>query len=278
MKPKLSCADFTFPLLSHENALDVIAMLGFEGVDIGLFEGRSHLRPGPELKQVNRRAKALAKKLKERGLELADVFLIPGASFAAMAPNHPDKRVRGAARSQFQSAVEYAAAAGGRHLTSLPGVFWTAIRKAESLARAVEELSWRVAYAKEQGVIYSVEPHVGSIIPTPKAAAKLVGAVPGLTLTLDYTHFTRIGIPDREIEPLVKYAAHFHCRGARKGRLQTSFTESAIDYARVVKTMRRENYRGYVGLEYVWQDWEHCNESDNLSETVLFRNFLRSLK
>ena len=32
----LTCADFTFPLLSHENSLDLIAMLGFEGGDIGL--------------------------------------------------------------------------------------------------------------------------------------------------------------------------------------------------------------------------------------------------
>ena len=45
MKVKLACADFTFPLLSHQNALQLIAMLGFSGVDIGLFAGRSHLRP-----------------------------------------------------------------------------------------------------------------------------------------------------------------------------------------------------------------------------------------
>ncbi len=45
MSLKLACADFTFPLLPHDKSLDLIAMLGFEGVDIGLFEGRSHLWP-----------------------------------------------------------------------------------------------------------------------------------------------------------------------------------------------------------------------------------------
>ncbi len=35
---------------------------------------------------------------------------------------------------------------------------------------------------------------------------------PGLTLTLDYTHFTRIGLADTEVEPLVQYASHFHAR------------------------------------------------------------------
>src|SRR4051794_26852684 len=37
MKLKLACADFTFPLLSHDHALDLIAILNFQGVDIGLF-------------------------------------------------------------------------------------------------------------------------------------------------------------------------------------------------------------------------------------------------
>ena len=45
MNLKLACADFTFPLLAHDHVLDLIAMLGFEGVDVGLFEGRSYLWP-----------------------------------------------------------------------------------------------------------------------------------------------------------------------------------------------------------------------------------------
>ena len=104
----------------------------------------------------------------------------------------------------------------------------------------------------------------------------MVRGVPGLTLTLDYTHFTRIGLLDAEIEPLVAHASHFHVRGARQDRLQASFKDNTIDYARVLDAMRASRYRGYLGIEYVWIDWEHCNESDNLSETILFRDFLRA--
>ena len=32
MRLKVACADFTFPLLRHEKALDLVAMLEFEGV------------------------------------------------------------------------------------------------------------------------------------------------------------------------------------------------------------------------------------------------------
>jgi hypothetical protein len=31
-----------------------------------------------------------------------------------------------------------------------------------------------------------------------------------------------------------------------------------------------------LGIEYVWIDWEHCNEVDNLSETILWRDFFRA--
>ena len=32
---KLACADFTFPLLLHDGALELIGLLDFDGVDIG---------------------------------------------------------------------------------------------------------------------------------------------------------------------------------------------------------------------------------------------------
>jgi sugar phosphate isomerase/epimerase len=121
-----------------------------------------------------------------------------------------------------------------------------------------------------------VEAHVGSVAPSPREALRLVQQVPGLTLTLDYTHFTRRGVPDSAIEPLVPFASHFHARGARKGRLQAPLKHNTIDYARILRAMKASGYRGFVGLEYVWIDWEHCNEVDNLSETVLLRDFFRS--
>ena len=52
MAPRFACADFAFPLLTHDQALKLIAMLGFDGVDIGLFEERSHLWPSREFQDV----------------------------------------------------------------------------------------------------------------------------------------------------------------------------------------------------------------------------------
>jgi sugar phosphate isomerase/epimerase len=275
MSLKLACADFAFPLLPHDNSLDLIAMLGFEGVDIGLFEGRSHLWPSRVFADLKSSAKDLKRKLRDRGLELADVFLQTAPEFVSIAPNHPDLLIRRQARDWFARTVEFALECGGRHISALPGVTFADEPEADSYERCRDELAWRCQAASSQGVTFSVEAHVGSIVPTPESAARLVQSVPGLTLSLDYTHFTRAGFPDHDVEPLIAHASHFHARGARLGRLQASLKENVIDYGRILDVMRSVGYAGFVGVEYVWIDWEHCNEVDNLSETILMRDYLR---
>ncbi len=277
MTNRLACADFTFPLLSHQNALTLIAMLGFEGVDIGLFEERSHLWPSREFANIKKSAGLLKQKLDDLGLKAADIFLQVAPDFEPLAINHPDALRRRKARDWFSSALEYASQTGCHHVTTLPGIHFVEEPISDSLARCFDELSWRVVEAQRCGIVFGVEAHVGSIAPTPKQAEQLVNSVPGLTLTLDYTHFTRAGIPDAEIAPLLQYASHFHVRGASKGRLQTSLANNTIDYAQVAAGMKAADYKGWVGIEYVWIDWEHCNECDNLSETVLYRDLFRKL-
>jgi len=276
MNVRLACADFTFPLLSHDNALQLIGMLGVTGVDVGLFEGRSHLWPSRELADLPRSAGRLKGRLDDLGLVVADIFLQMDPDFEAYAVNHPDAIRRAHARDWFQHTIEYASRSGAAHVTTLPGVSFPDEPPATSFTRATEELAWRVEKAAAHGITLGVEAHVGSIVPDPVGAARLVAGVPGLTLTLDYTHFTRLGVPDERVEPLIPLASHFHIRGAREGRLQTRFADNTIDYARVLRAMRQSGYRGWLGIEYVWLDWERCNECDNVSETILFRDFLLS--
>ena len=272
MKFKLACADFAFPLLSHDHALDLIARLGVTGVDVGLFEGRSHLQPSREFGRPGA-GRELAEKTADRGLCVADVFLQADPDFIVLAANHPDASRRAKARDWFLKSLDYAQACGSRHVSALPGVRFESESLSESLGRCRDELAWRVERAKAAQRVFGIEAHIGSIAPTPDEALQLVTSVPGLTLTLDYTHFTSRGYPDSDVEPLIAYASHFHARGARRDRLQCSFKDNVIDYHRVLQRLSAANYGGFIGIEYVWIDWEHCNEVDNLSETILFREF-----
>ena len=277
MRLKLACADFAFPLLEHDQSLALIATLGFKGVDIGLFEKRSHLWPSREFKNVTRSARRLKRKLDALGLKTADVFLQMDPDFVPYAVNHPEARRRRKARDWFVKTLDYTLACGGKHVTTTPGARFESESHRDSFGRAVDELGWRVEQSRQRRLTFGVEAHIGSIAPTPVSAQKLVEAVPGLTLTLDYTHFTRLGIADDKVEPLIRYASHFHVRGARKGRLQVNFDQDVVDYRRVYRAMLKAGYRGWIGIEYVRTDWERCNESDNLSETILYRDLFRDL-
>jgi sugar phosphate isomerase/epimerase len=244
-------------------------------VDIGLFEGRSHLVPSRELSDPAVSGEALHRRAADRGLQVADVFLQMDPDFAQYAANHPDVSRREKARDWYRRTCDYAQACRCSHVTALPGVLFDEVPSTDSLALCHDELAWRVELARDAGLVFGVEAHIGSIVPTPDKARELVAAVPGLTLTLDYTHFASRGIPDADVEPLIACASHFHARGARQGRLQSSFNENTIDYQRIVRVMQDTGYGGYIGIEYVWTDWERCNEVDNLSETILFRDFFR---
>jgi len=250
-------------------------MLGFDGVDVGLFEDRSHLQPHHVLPDLASGARELSAVVHDQGLEFADIFY-QASTFQTLAANHPDAGERRNSRDFFQRMLEFTLVCNAKHMTGLPGVTWDGESPETSLQRCAEELAWRVEQAKQAGITFSVEPHLGSIVPTPAAARQLVDSTPGLTLTLDYTHFIYQGMSDDDCEPLIPFASHFHARGAREGRLQAPFKENVIDYARVLSAMARANYPGYVGVEYVWIDWEHCNETDNVSETILMRDHLRS--
>jgi len=274
MKLKLSCTDFSFPLLSHDQALAAMALLGFRGADIGLFEGHGHLKPSAELKKPVANGTKLQRRLAVHGLRAADIFLQIHAGFVEFAINHPEARRRQFARDQFLRAMDYAKAAGADHITVLPGVSFANESRAESIARSAEELAWRVAQANPIQLQVAVEPHIGSLTDTPERALDLVKRVPHCGFTLDYAHFTRAGISDARIERLTQFATHLHARTARRGRLQSPLKENTIDFPRVVNRLAKQKFSGWIALEFVWIDWEHCNEVDIISETVQLKNLL----
>ena len=265
---RFACADFTFPLLPHDNVLKLIGMMGFEGVDIGLFEDRSHLRPSAVFDAPEKNGRALAKKAEDAGIEIADVFLQLDLDFEPKAINHTDAAIRKEAREAFRRQIDYALGAKSRHITCLPGVHFKEEQWEMSYARAVEELEWRGALTKEAGLVFAIEPHLGSIVDTPKKALRLAKEAKGVTITLDYTHFSKLGIPDEEVHPLIPYASHFHARCAKKDMLQVVIEENAIDYDEITKLLIENGYQGYLGVEYIWTKWEQANRCDNVSECI----------
>ena len=106
MKIKLAGADFTFPILPHDQVLQLISLLGIKGVDVGLFEDRSHLQPSTEFANVRRSARRLKRQLDDNGLVAADLFLQLALDYESRAVNHPSSPVRRKARDAFQHTLD----------------------------------------------------------------------------------------------------------------------------------------------------------------------------
>ena len=161
-------------------------------------------------------------------------------------------------------------------MTILPGTRFGDEPWDDAIARSAQGLQARVDAAARHGIQVSVEGHVGSCVDTPEKLARLLDLTPGLRLTLDYTHYAYAGIADAEVERLIQYARHFQARGARPGKLQAKFSDNTIDYGRILQRLQETSYAGFFSIEYVWTEWQHLNETDNLCETILMRDFVRA--
>ncbi len=272
---RYSCADFTFPLLPHDKVLQLVRMLEFDAIDLGIFAGRSHIQPKDIVPDVASAVRRTTESIQPHGLAVSDVFLQTGDDPSVKAANTSDEVVRAENRTVFGAVLEYCAGMQCRHMTGLPGVRHAGVDAAVDWELALAEAHWRTEQAGRVGITYAVEAHVGSICPDPESALRFVEEA-GVTLTLDYGHFIYQGRDNESCHVLLPHASHFHARGGKPGGLQTTVKDNGIDFAAIIKRLRELAYKGYVCLEYVWVDWEGCNRTDNLSETLLLRDLLRS--
>lgn len=272
---KLACADDTFRLLRpHRAVLELVAALGVEAVDVFLAGNRSIVRPEDVRADVPGAAARIAADVAAAGLKISDVFVLPWTDLETMAPNHPDVEERERSRALFNDMLELALRLEAPGLTILPGIDWP--EDPASFDRAVEELGRRAGQARSEGLRFSVEPHVGSVVATPALARRLAEAAPGVELTLDYSHFVRQGVPEEEADILIPFTRHVHVRGASPVRVQESIRNNTLDFERIVGALGAGGYDGYLTLEYVWLQWEHCDECDNLAESILLRDRLQA--
>jgi sugar phosphate isomerase/epimerase len=273
---KFSCADFTFPVLERSAALKLVKLLGFDHVDVGLFARSTHFSPIDLQAAPQSYTAQVLRDLDDAELRASDVFVQIGVDPSERAANDPSSDIRMKNREVFSRALEFCVTVRCNHLTGLPGVFHSTNPRERDLETAAEETAWRIKECAREGVKYAIEPHVGSICGEVESARAFLRRVEGLTLTLDYGHFVMAGESSALVHDLLPFASHVHVRGGAPNRLQTSVDENAIDFTGMLAGLKQLGFDGFLCLEYVWVDWNGCNRTDNVSETVLLRRALES--
>lgn len=258
-----SVADYTFAALPFEKVLRLAELLKMRFLDIGFTQSDGfHFR----IERVSKHAgKELKQAAREHGLRISDVFMMLGER-----GNDPRESVRRRVLEYWKRGAEFALESGCGHITLLPGLQYDA----DAFARACDTLNAFSEFAHDVGLIFAVEPHTTSVIDTPQKALRMLAEVRDLTLTLDYSHFVRDGIPQESVHALIPYASHLHCRHAAAGRLQTREDESEIDYAAVTDALKRAQYDKGICLEFCVDAWERQNEVDAISEIWKMRALL----
>jgi sugar phosphate isomerase/epimerase len=264
---RIASADFSWPGLSHDLVLDIVGELGCEGILLGLLGDYSPVHLEPVLADVPYWAGRLAERVERHGLVIADVFPIASMNLVGLAVNHPDGAERAASAAFFRQMLEFARRVGVDGLTILPGMPFPDEPWEASFDRACGELDWRVDEARDRGLRLSVEPHHGSIVEMPQNAARLVAAVPGLELALDYGHFTVQGIADEEVEPLLEHTRLMHLRPGREGLVQSRLSDSSIDFDRIVDRLVELGFDGWLAIEFVHDERPGCQDCDVIQES-----------
>ena len=272
---QLAAHSFEFPTLSLENTCRVIAALELPAVDIGALKGYAHIDPD----EIEADPAGVARRIQQAtgrcGLAVSDLFPSFGQGFADRPINDPDPSVRTANRRRFEAFVETARSIGSPGITLLPGVLHPELGVEDSLELSAAAFRECLPIAQEAGLRLSFEGHIGSIVDTPELALSLVDRAPGLTVTLDYSHFIAQNISPERIHLLIPSTGHVHLRQARPGRVQVGAAEGTLDFVDITRRLQLAGYEGYVTIEFTWQDWEGCKNVDNVAESIIIRDMLR---
>ncbi|MBA3908607.1 MAG: sugar phosphate isomerase/epimerase [Rhodobacter sp.] len=259
---KLSVTSWSFPACTLAEAWGIAQALGFRAMDLGLLHGaaldRHRITTDPEAA-----ARALG------GMPVSNLYWLFGADIVENAVSDPAAKTRNEA--EFAQVCRFAKAAGCPSIFVLPGVAGPGAFDA-----AATGLAGLLAIARRHGVILTVEPHVGGLLASPGATLRMLAAVPGLKLALDYAHFVCMGFRQEEIDVLAPHAGHVHLRQARPGALQAKWGEGVLDFTAMVGVLRSAGYQGYLAVEYVHQGYMNTLFDDVLTETVRMRDHLQA--
>lgn len=247
MKDRLCGCSFIHPQRSLKQGLETIQRLGFSTVDIGVGGGNAHYDAVVVAQQPQAFADEVRHETEKLQLEPNECFLL---NFGAPL-NTPIQEERARTLELFTGLTQGVKAAGFKSILVIAGPTYTELGQAASLELSALALTDLVKVCGDNNLQLNLEADSESCAHTPEAAAQLCRSVPGLGLTLDYSHFICQGIAAERVAVLHPYTRHIHIRQAAPGQIVAEVDEGTIDFSQVTSQLERSGYNGLYCIEYL---------------------------
>jgi sugar phosphate isomerase/epimerase len=242
---RLCGCSFIHPHRTLREGLELVQKLGFSFSDIGVGGNNGHYNPVLVAQSPIAFADEVQRETESLGIALSECFTL---NFGTPI-NTPDSNQRQNTSRLFSGLCRFAQLAGCKSILLIPGPVHPQLGARVSLDLAVAALGNLVRIAGDCGVLLNIEADYESCANTPETADELCRRVPGLGLTLDYSHFIYQGIMQERVAILHQHARHVHVRQAAPGRIVAEADDGVIDYALVIKQLEDMGYKGLYCVE-----------------------------
>ena len=258
---KVAGSTFAFGDLSLQDSCAILRDMGFKYADIGasgwsLFQEWVPQQVIQNIDDPKREGERILQVTSDHGLEIAELFICDFGH----ANNHPDPDKQSETLEKYTKMAKIAQVAGFKSLMMLPGDVHNAEHPwagdlgqtfEQAFEVAVSQHKAMVEIAGEHDLEHNIEACIFSVAHEPKNALRLLDAVPGLALTLDYAHQVQLNLDQDDIEPLHAHARHVQAKQSAPGEFQAKPDEGVIDFGRVVNKMKADNFDGFISVEFV---------------------------
>lgn len=268
---KLSITSWSFPACNLQEAWDITTALGIGHIDLGLL-----YKAGLDRAVILADPQTAAAKVAAMGVKPSNLYWFFGATHFEREISNPDNHADNL--TDFEKVTDFAATLEIPTIFVLPGVTRPGHAVTELLGHSATALNQMAQMCRAKGIQLTLEPHVGGLLTSPEMCLEFLAQVEGLKLCLDYAHFSCMGFPQTQIDPLADYAGHIHLRQARPGALQAKMDEGTLDFVAMTERLRAAEYDGFLSIEYVHQNYMNTIFDDVLTETVRMRDLMRACR
>jgi sugar phosphate isomerase/epimerase len=253
---QLAFSTNAFKKNSLEEAIDVIAEIGYRGVEI--MADVPHAYP-PDMPRGRR--EAVRKQIEGRGLRVSNVNAF--TLFAQGDTYHPtwieaDAKKRELRVIHTMACLELAAELGAKTMSLQPGgpMIGTSISRSAASERFAEGLGRVLPIAVERNVVLAIEPEPGLFIETAAEYLEFKNTFfrdePMVRMNCDIGHLFCVGEdPAAVIRAMPEQVVHVHLEDIGKNRVHQHLTpgKGAIDFHSIFGALDDVKYEGWVTVE-----------------------------